>query len=289
MMVYSMTGYAALSRDVGNASLHIELRSVNSRYLDLIFRIVEDLRFAEPVMREMINSSVSRGKIECRISLQAVASATPGLSVNGSMLEQLKTLQERVLCVFPQAQPLSVAEIAHWPGVLADNVIASEVLSVAVQELGRAALAELRAARAREGEKLVAMLHERVRLMRERVAEASPLVPRAIAEYRERLAARLREAVATLDEERIRQEVTLFAQRADVAEEITRLSTHLDEVERILAKGGAVGKRLDFLMQELNREANTLGSKAICAALTDISVDLKIYIEQMREQVQNLE
>ena len=135
----------------------------------------------------------------------------------------------------------------------------------------------------------MASLRERVALIRERVAAAAPIVPAAVAEYRERLTTKLREAVASLDEDRIRQEVTLFAQRADVAEELTRLNTHLDEVERVLSKGGAVGKRLDFLMQELNREANTLGSKAVSTVLTETSVDLKVWIEQMREQVQNLE
>ncbi len=191
--------------------------------------------------------------------------------------------------LLPEAAPLSTAEVLRWPGVLADEGLDAERLAAAVQAIAKDALAELRAARAREGEKLVAMLRDRIALMRARVAEAEPLVPTAVAEYRERLTARLREAVASLDEDRIRQEVTLFAQRADVAEEITRLGAHLDEVSRILDKGGAVGKRLDFLMQELNREANTLGSKAVSPVLTGISVDLKVYIEQMREQVQNLE
>jgi uncharacterized protein (TIGR00255 family) len=288
-MVFSMTGYAALSRDVGNASLQIELRSVNSRYLDLAFRIVEDLRFAEPIVRELINGSVSRGKFECRMSLQAVAAANTGLSVNPGMLEQLRIAQAKVHAVFPEATPLSTGEILRYPGVLAEEGLRSDELGAAVQAIAKDAIAELRASRAREGEKLVTMLHERVSLIRERVAVAAPIVPAAVAEYRERLTTRLREAVASLDEDRIRQEVTLFAQRADVAEEITRLNTHLDEVERVLNKGGAVGKRLDFLMQELNREANTLGSKAVSPQLTEISVDLKVYIEQMREQVQNLE
>ncbi len=288
-MVFSMTGYAALSRDVGNASLQIELRIVNSRYLDLAFRVVEDLRFAEPIVRELINGSVSRGKIECRMSLQAVAAVSSGLSINAAALDQLREAQDKVRAVFPDAAPLSTGEILRYPGVLAEEGLRSDELGAAVQQIAKDALAELRASRAREGEKLVAMLRERVSLIRERVAVAAPIVPAAVSEYRERLTARLREAVASLDEDRIRQEVTLFAQRADVAEEITRLNAHLDEVERVLAKGGAVGKRLDFLMQELNREANTLGSKAVSAQLTEISVDLKVYIEQMREQVQNLE
>jgi uncharacterized protein (TIGR00255 family) len=288
-MVFSMTGYATLSRDVGNASLQIELRSVNSRYLDLAFRITEDLRFAEPLVRELINSSVSRGKLECRMSLQAVAAATTGLTVSTAMLEQLVKAQTQIRQAMPEATPLSVGEILRYPGVLAENGLEADKLAATVQSIAKAALEELRATRAREGEKLAASLLDRVALMRGLVAAAAPIVPTAVLEYRERLTARLRDAVASLDEDRIRQEVTLFAQRADVAEEITRLAAHLDEVERILAKGGAVGKRLDFLMQELNREANTLGSKAVSPDLTKISVDLKVYIEQMREQVQNLE
>ncbi len=173
--------------------------------------------------------------------------------------------------------------------MLAEQAADPDALLAAVKALTQAALSDFQASRAREGGKLVEMLRDRLGKMRECVAAAAPLVPAAVAEYRERLTQRLREAVATLDEDRIRQEVTLFAQRADVAEEITRLDAHLDELARILDKGGAVGKRLDFLMQELNREANTLGSKAVAPQLTDISVNLKVYIEQMREQVQNLE
>jgi len=288
-MVLSMTGYATLTREVGGASMQIELRSVNSRYLDLSFRIFEDLRFTEPAIRELINASVTRGKVECRLGLQAAHAQNNNLNINARLLEQLNVVQDQIRTTTPDAAPLSVNEILRWPGILAEQSPDPEALLAAVQALAKEALVDFRASRAREGAKLADMLRERIALMRERVAAAAPLIPTAIADYRERLTLRLREAVATLDEDRIRQEVTLFAQRADIAEEITRLQTHLDEVERILNKGGAVGKRLDFLMQELNREANTLGSKAVAPQLTDISVDLKVYIEQMREQVQNLE
>ncbi len=288
-MVYSMTGYAALTRDIGGASMQIELRSVNSRYLDLTFRIFEDLRFTEPAVRELISASVTRGKVECRIGLQTGSTQKTDLTVNTALLGQLCAAQDQVRRVLPDAVPFSANEILRWPGMLAEQAADPDALLAAVKELTQAALADFKASRAREGGKLVEMLRDRLGKMRECVATAAPLVPAAVADYRERLTQRLREAVATLDEDRIRQEVTLFAQRADVAEEITRLETHLDELERILNKGGAVGKRLDFLMQELNREANTLGSKAVAPQLTDISVNLKVYIEQMREQVQNLE
>lgn len=288
-MVYSMTGYAVVSRNIGRALMQLELRSINSRYLDPSFRIIEELRFAEPIIRDLIASNITRGKIECRLNLQANAEVAADLRINDQTLEQLKLAQARLAEKFPDASHLSMGEILRWPGVLTEDKLESETLNATMQSLAREALDELRASRAREGEKLVAMLQDRVRIMRERVAVATPLVPTAVTEYRERLTARLREAVATLDEDRIRQEVTLFAQRVDVAEELTRLSAHLDEVERVLKAGGAVGKRLDFLMQELNREANTLASKSVSTELTNISVDLKVYIEQMREQVQNLE
>lgn len=288
-MVYSMTGYAALTREIGGASMQIEIRSVNSRYLDPTFRICEDLRFTEPAVRELISASVTRGKIECRIGLQTAQGQNTSINLNVPLLEQLKNIQDDIRSVMPTASPLSTNEILRWPGILAEQSPDPDALLAAVRSLAKAAVEDLKSSRAREGAKLVEMLRSRVALIRERVATAEPIVPAAIADYRERLSQRLREAVATLDEDRIRQEVTLFAQRADVAEEITRLQTHLDEIERILEKGGSVGKRLDFLMQELNREANTLGSKAVAPQLTDISMDLKVYIEQMREQIQNLE
>jgi len=288
-MVYSMTGYAAVTANIGSVSLQLELRSVNSRYLDLAFRINEELRFAEPMLRDLIGASLSRGKVECRANLQAASKGTPDLTVNAEMLQRLAAAQAQVQAALPQAAPLTSGEVLRWPGVLAEETLSQELLAETMARLGKQALGELRDSREREGAKLVTALRERVTGIRDKIAIAAPIVPAAVEEYRKRMTARLQEAVASLDEDRIRQEVTLFAQKADVAEELTRLNTHLDEVERVLKAGGSVGKRLDFLMQELNREANTLGSKAVSSELTGISVDLKVYIEQMREQVQNLE
>ncbi|MDB5813986.1 MAG: YicC family protein [Rhodocyclales bacterium] len=288
-MVYSMTGYAAVTRNLGSVSLQLELRSVNSRYLDPTFRIPEELRFAEPMLRDLIGASLTRGKVECRANLQAATQGTPELAVNTEMLQRLAGAQAQVRALLPEAAPLSSGEILRWPGVMVEETLSQETLAETMTALGKKALEELRASRAREGAKLVTALLERVTSIRAKLAVAAPLIPAAVEEYRNRMTLRLREAMATLDDDRIRQEVTLFAQRVDVAEELTRLTTHLDEVERVLEAGGAVGKRLDFLMQELNREANTLASKSVSAELTGISVDLKVYIEQMREQVQNLE
>jgi len=288
-MIHSMTGYAVQVRDLGRVALHLELRSVNSRYLDLAFRINDDLRQAEPALREAITAKLRRGKVECRFNLQAKDSAPRDLAINDMLLGQLKTAQAAVLAQLPQAAALSVGEVLRWPGMLADDSPAFDALQPEIASLVAAALDELVATRGREGERLAEMIRGRIQRMRELVATVQPRVPALVAEYQEKLATRLRDAAATLDDDRIRLEVGLFAQRVDVAEELSRLSTHLDEVERILKVGGASGKRLDFLMQELNREANTLGSKAMAADMTAIAVELKLAIEQMREQVQNIE
>jgi len=288
-MIHSMTGYAVQVRDLGRVALHLELRSVNSRYLDLAFRIVDDLRQAEPLLREAITARLRRGKVECRFNLQAKDSAPRDLAINDELLGQLKAAQAAIVAELPQAAPLSVAEVLRWPGMLADDSLSFDALLPEIGTLIAAALDELVDTRRREGDKLAEMIRGRIAHMRSLVATVQPRVPALVAEHQEKLASRLRDAAATLDDDRIRLEVGLFAQRVDVAEELSRLSTHLDEVERILKVGGAAGKRLDFLMQELNREANTLGSKAMAADMTAIAVELKLAIEQMREQVQNIE
>lgn len=289
MTIHSMTGYAALDRDLGAVRLALELKSVNGRFLDLNFRCAEELRFLEMPLRERLATAIGRGKVDCRLYLQPNAAATPQLAPNFALVEQLAALEADVRAVLSAATPLSVAEVLRWPGVLASEAISPERLQAECFSLLDAVLAEFLASRTREGARLAEVLRERATRMRAEVAKVEPMVPVAIADYTERLATKLREAVAALDEERIRQEIGVFAAKIDVAEELARLVTHLSEVERVLAKGGAVGKRLDFLMQELNREANTLASKSVSAAVTAIALELKLLIEQMREQVQNLE
>ena len=288
-MILSMTGYAVQTRDLGRVALHLELRSVNSRYLDLAFRINDDLRQAEPILREAITGKLSRGKVECRFNLQTKDSAPRELAMNAVLLGQLKNAQLAIQAELPQAAPLSVAEVLRWPGMLADDSPTFDALQPEIVRLVAAALDELVATRRREGEKLAEMIRGRIAHMRGLVSRVRPRVPALVAEYQEKLATRLRDAAATLDDDRIRLEVGLFAQRVDVAEELSRLSTHLDEVERILKTGGASGKRLDFLMQELNREANTLASKSPATDITGIAMEMKVLIERMREQVQNFE
>jgi uncharacterized protein (TIGR00255 family) len=289
MTIYSMTGYAAQDRDLGQASLHLELKSVNNRFLDLNFRCAEELRFLEMPIREKLTAAIGRGKLDFRLYLQMSNGASAQLTPNLELVGQLATLASQVQHILPAAPPLTVADILRWPGVLANEAISPERLQTECLSLLDIVLAEFLASRAREGARLTDVLRERAARMRAEVAKVEPMVPVAIADYAGRLATKLREAVAALDEDRIRQEIGVFATKIDVAEELARLVTHLAEVERVLAKGGAVGKRLDFLMQELNREANTLASKSVSAAVTAIALELKLLIEQMREQVQNLE
>ncbi|MBL8486234.1 MAG: YicC family protein [Rhodocyclaceae bacterium] len=288
-MIKSMTGYAAQSRELEQVSLHLELKSVNARFLDIHFRVGDELRFLEMPLRELITSRAGRGKVECRLQMQSAAAKPRDLMPNPVALAHLKEMEAAVRREMPGAAALGVADILRWPGILGDESLDPEVLQEACMGLAAAVVEEFVASRAREGEKLAAMLRERIARMRELVAQAEPLLPQALADYRERLAQKLREAVASLDEERIRQEVGVFATRIDVAEELSRLSAHMDETERVLRQGGAAGKRLDFLMQELNREANTLASKSVSGQVTAIALELKLLIEQMREQVQNIE
>ena len=287
-MVHSMTGYAVASADTPRGALTLELRSVNSRFLDLQFRVAEELRAAEPLLRERIAARIARGKVDCRLTLgNAVAQARQGLNLQA--IQELRALATEAERAFPGIAPLRTTDVLRWPGVLAEPAADEERTRGALNEVCRKALDELCAARGREGAKLAAILLSRVAEMRKLLAEVAPLVPEAVAAYRERIAERLREVLGSGDEERTRAEVALFAAKSDVDEEITRLATHLDEVERVLAKGGAAGKRLDFLAQELNREANTLASKAAGLKIADCALELKLLIEQIREQVQNIE
>ena len=288
-MVSSMTGYAAVTRELAAGILALELKSVNSRFLDVQFRIAEELRTVEPALRELAMAAVGRGKLDCRLAFTPSPLARDESALNAEALARLARMSQVVRDAIPDAQPFRVVEVLHWPGVLGDEPAAAERVRDTAIEAMRMALAELVAARSREGEKLVRMIRERLAKMRSRLAEVEPLVPKAIAAYEEKLATKLREVLASADEDRIRQEIAVFGVRIDVAEELSRLAAHLDEAERVLASGGAVGKRLDFLMQELNREANTLGAKSVSKELSAAVLEFKVLIEQMREQVQNLE
>ena len=309
-----MTGYGSASRQVSLgtgvvADLQVECRAVNSRFLDLGFRLPDECRGAEPALRELATQSLSRGKVEFRAAWRVNAGAAGAIKANphalGSLskdrLDALYTLQEQAQVAFPNAEALRIADILRWPGIVSEPRGEEEGWIAATVEAGRAALAALMDSRHAEGKALVTVLTNITAKMREIVQVIEPKLPVYVAQYQEKLTERLAEALAAQEQgkgiggagtelmERIRQEVVLYAVRIDVAEEFARLKTHLQVVDTALVGKGPVGKRLDFLMQELNREANTLSSKSVSEECTQAALELKLLIEQMREQVQNLE
>jgi len=288
-MIASMTGFAAAARESGQGSLAVELKTVNHRYLEFQTRIPEELRPLEPAMREAVAARLTRGKVDCRVTFTPVASAKRSLVPDSQALDALQAASRQVLSQFPDARPLSVAEVLHWPGVLAEESLSADRAKERVMALIAQAIRDLDQTREREGAKLEAVLRERLDRMAALVKEAEPLMPGAVKAFADKLAAKVAEAGATPGDERVHQEIVLYAARIDVDEELSRLVAHVSEFRRVLDKGGACGKRLDFLCQELNREANTLGSKSVANDMTRISVELKVLIEQMREQVQNIE
>jgi uncharacterized protein (TIGR00255 family) len=284
-----MTGYATAARELAWGSVSVELRSVNHRYLDVSFRMPDELRPAETALREAIAATVTRGKVECRVAYALRSGAQNSAELDDTLLAQLLDLNAKVRGALPDARTLGVADILRWPGMLGTEELPVDELRVTANELMPEVLREFTAARGREGEKLAAVILERAADMRTRIAVVQPRMPGIIAAFQDKLNARLQEALVSADDERVRQEIALFVNKIDVDEELSRLATHLDELQRILQKGGAAGKRLDFLMQELNREANTLGSKSVDIEVTRVAMDLKLLIEQMREQIQNIE
>lgn len=287
-MIQSMTGYAAASAESPAGRLSLELRSVNSRFLDLQFRVADELRALEPALREKLVARLARGKVDCRLYLNESSVQQPG-ALDAQAVARLKTLAEEAARAFPGAAPLRIADVLRWPGVVAQPEADAEALRSAALSLADRALDELVAARAREGEKLAGVVRSRITEMRRRVDQVAPLVPQVVADYQKKLEDRLREALGTGQDERIRAEVAVFAAKVDVDEELERLKAHFAEIERTLGGKGAAGKRLDFLAQELNRESNTLASKAASGPVSDCALELKLLTEQIREQVQNIE
>jgi uncharacterized protein (TIGR00255 family) len=288
-MILSMTGFAAVAAELPGVSMAVELRSVNHRYLDLTLKMPDELRIAEPVLREKLAAELKRGKIECRIALNRTTPGASSMAVDAVRVAQLAAAASDVTRTVPDASPLTVHEILRWPGVLAEPTVPSAELARRAGEIVDQALAELAAARAREGAKTSAVLEACCVGIEAQVARVTPRIPVIHAAFNEKLAARLRDAGLDPNEDRLKQELALFATKTDVAEELTRLTTHVAEIRRVLQAGGAAGKRLDFLAQELHREANTLGSKSVDADVSSAALELKVLIEQMREQVQNVE
>jgi len=312
MAVYSMTGFASAvasapdhvadnadddgaavaSRRVASGAVGAELRSVNSRFLDLSFKLADEFRALEPALRDLLTASFKRGKIELRMQPQRAADAA-WPQPQPEQLHTLARLEGTVQNWLPKAVPLSVNEVLNWCRAAAPSVKLEE----AALEAARQAITALTEAREREGARLVGVLKDKLAGLKALAEQAQPLVPQAVQRQQERFVQKYQEALQAVGgnvtpevaQERALQEAAAYALRIDVDEELQRLKAHLDEIARLLKKGGEVGKRLDFLIQELHREANTLGSKAAALELTQISVDMKVLIEQMREQVQNLE
>ena len=288
-MTYSMTGFAALEQPLDSATLILELRAVNSRYLDLHFKLDENLRSLEPMIRELIGAQLSRGKVECKLNLIQRAQAHAAMQLDTALLQQLSEVGAQAQTYFPDSRPLSVADVLRWPGVVINTSSNADNLVDAVKALLTQGLQDLNASRVREGEKLKALILDRLVQIEALVEKVKPLLPALTKEYQQKLEAKLHDSLKNLDQERIAQELVLYAQRIDVDEELSRLTAHVSEVKRILNSSAPAGKRLDFLMQELNREANTLGSKSVSVQTTQVSMELKVLIEQMREQIQNVE
>ena len=288
-MIQSMTGFSNTSCELENLHITIELRAVNHRYLDIQIRQPEELRPLENLLREKIQNKIQRGKVECRINIQLLSGQSTSLILNSNLLDNLLKLNQDILAKDNTLTPLSVAEILKFPQILQQNEIQPEIFQETLLNLLDKTLEDFCATRLREGEKLADHLSQRLQAMGEIVANVEQHLPTALDAYHEKLQTRLKEALEEIHDDRIKQEFVLFMQKSDVDEELSRLKTHITEVSRILNQKNSVGKRLDFLMQEMNREANTLGSKSISSEVTQASVELKVLIEQMREQIQNIE
>ncbi len=287
-MVHSMTAFARSEQAGTHGTLSWEIRSVNHRYLEPHLRLPEAFRDLEGQVRDALRKGVSRGKVECTLRF-AEESQRSSLQVDQERASQLIAAAESVAALIRQPAAIDPLQVLGWPGVLVADAADPQALNQSALELFHKALAQLKEGRRREGTELAKLLEERLDSILAEVATLREQVPQMLAAQRQKILDRFNEMAAELDPQRLEQEMVLLAQKSDVAEELDRLSTHVGEVQRVLKAGGAAGRRLDFLMQELNREANTLGSKAFDPRSTQAAVNLKVLIEQMREQVQNIE
>ncbi|MBC8649840.1 YicC family protein [Pseudomonas sp. MTM4] len=287
-MIHSMTAFARAEQAGAHGTLIWEIRSVNHRYLEPHLRLPDTFRDLEGSVREALRKGLSRGKVECTLRFAEDATSR-SMQVDSHRASQLIAAAESVAALIKQPAPINPLEVLSWPGVLVGDSADPQVLNNAALKLFNATLTELKNGRQREGEELARLINERLDAITEETATLRSQVPQMLAAQRQKILDRCAEMRTELDPQRIEQEMVLLAQKSDVAEELDRLGTHVSEVRRVLKAGGAAGRRLDFLMQELNREANTLGSKAFDTRSTQAAVNLKVLIEQMREQVQNIE
>nr|WP_300307423.1 YicC/YloC family endoribonuclease [Halomonas sp.] len=287
-MVHSMTAFSRQEHEADWGSLQLELRSVNQRYLEPHFRLPESLRDLEPAFREALRHRIARGKLECSLRFEP-SEASETLTVNAERLKALSGALKEVRKALPEAPMPDALALLDHPGVLQSSGLDMEAIKQAATELFKQSLNDLIEGRQREGQRLRELIEERLSAISEVVAEVRTRMPEILERQRKQLEEKLEALSVELDPQRLEAEVVLMAQKADVAEELDRLDTHVAEVARQLQQKGPVGRRLDFLMQELNREANTLSSKSVVADTTRCAVELKVLIEQMREQIQNIE
>lgn len=288
-MIKSMTAFSRQQHQDAECQIQWEIRSVNHRYLDVSFRLPDALRDLEPALRDLSKDYLSRGKVECSLRYAPGAEMVPEMMLNQNLLDSLQKITGEVKNKMPEWRLGGVMDMLRWPGVLqtAENDL-TNVKKTALA-LFEVALKEFVESRAREGEKLKVLLLERTKFVAEEIKKVRAVLPDILKVQREKLLARFEEAKIELDQDRLEQEILMLAQKMDVVEELDRLEAHVSEMEMTLKKGGAVGRRLDFLLQEFNREANTLGSKSVNSVTSKASIELKVGIEQMREQVQNIE
>lgn len=288
-MARSMTAFARQETELDSGNVAWELRSLNHRYLEVSLRLPEELRALESTVRERINARLGRGKVDCSCRYRPVAAASAPVEIDNENLERLLTACQTINARLPEAVPLNPVELLRWPGVIREAETDTAPLQSAALELLDRALDELLVSREREGEKITELLQQRCDSMAKLVVHVRSLMPEIRTGLRRKMEARLAELDVVADPGRLEQELVLQLQKIDVDEELDRLDSHIAEVLRVLNGKGPIGRRLDFLMQELNREANTLGSKSVVVDTTNVSVELKVLIEQMREQVQNVE
>lgn len=288
-MILSMTGYASLENNTINGFLLIECRSVNHRYLELQIKLDDNLRLFEATARELVQAKLGRGKVDIRMNMMRETGTNSSPQLNHTVLQQIAESAKIAAQYFPHTQPVNMLEILRMPGVMMADAVDIDTLEADFKQHLNQVLQNLIDAREREGAKLKVVILNRLQQVEQLVTQVKPMMPNLITQYQTKLISKLHEATNSQDDDRVRQEMVLYAQRIDIDEELSRLTAHISEVKRVLQAGGSVGKRLDFLMQEMNREANTLGSKSVAIETSQISMELKVLIEQMREQIQNIE
>jgi uncharacterized protein (TIGR00255 family) len=288
-MVLSMTGFSFKEADTEQGTLLLEFRSLNNRYLELQVKLDDSLRSFEPMIRDLISTEIKRGKVDCRIYFKSQTHALDVKNVDPTKLKQLASSVNEIAKNFSHVQPINPLDILKTSEIMRDQSISMNLLEQDLRKNLKEALIEIQASKAREGEKLQKILLDKLKDIEVLVGEAKKILPVLIKEYQVKIEDKFKEALIAIDDDRLKQEFLIFIQKMDIDEELNRITSHVDEVRRLLKKDGAIGKKLDFMMQELNREANTLGSKSISLKTSQISVDLKVLIEQMREQIQNIE